>query len=160
MVHVEHVKGEGTYGMPRNVLVFDDSAEILKKYLDVRAARLKRHGKTSKAMFPPIFSENEYYQQQSFGRLKKCVEEALGVGFEIRAGRRSFGQRRIDQGNDSDVSYAMGHSTTKATERYYGRVKESSVNERMLAMDRARDIEGRPRTGGDAWVRTAKTVGF
>lgn len=112
------------------------------------------YGKTSKTMFPPIFSENEYYQQQSFGRLKKCVEEALGVGFEIRAGRRSFGQRRIDQGNDiSDVSYAMGHSTTKTTERYYGRVKKSSVNERMLAAE-SRASAGRSPGTEDVWVRS------
>lgn len=54
----------------------------------------------------------------------------------------------------------MRYSLIKTTERYYGRVKEAGVNERMLEMDRARDVDGCSRTGGNVWVRTQRMVGF
>ena len=55
------------------------------------------------------------------------------VGLEIRAGRRSFGQRALDNGQDlSDISVAMGHMSTKTTERYYCRLGNEKAVENMF----------------------------
>lgn len=135
-VHVEHVKGEGTWGDPRNVPIFDGTEDIFRKYLAMRAEYLRGIGIESRAMFATS-SGSEFYAQQSFCRLKEPVEEILGVRIELRSGRRAFGQRRIDEGNQiSDVSYAMGHNSTKTTEQYYARVREDDVNARMLGRQR------------------------
>ena len=84
VVHVEHVKGEGTWGEPRNVLIMDGVEDIFRKYLGMRAEVLREHGIESRAMFPPLKGDAEFYCQQSFGRLKKVVEDILGTKFELR----------------------------------------------------------------------------
>ena len=59
-------------------------------------------------MFPPLNNSNEFYTQQGFCRMKACVEKEIGVRFQLRAGRRAFGQRLLDSGNRiEDVSVAI-----------------------------------------------------
>ena len=141
VVHVEHVKGEGTWGEPRNVLIMDGVEDIFRKYLGMRAEVLREHGIESRAMFPPLKGDAEFYCQQSFGRLKKVVEDILGTKFELRSGRRAFGQRLLDKGNlIEDVSVAMGHASTKTTEGYYARGREDIVMNRILSRERGQEV--------------------
>ncbi|MBR4503391.1 MAG: site-specific integrase [Candidatus Methanomethylophilaceae archaeon] len=133
IIHVVHVKGEGRYGEPRSVLLMDGVEDIVQHYLDVRASKLAERGKESRSMFPPLNNSNEFYTQQGFCRMKACVEKEIGVRFQLRAGRRAFGQRLLDSGNRiEDVSVAMGHSSTKTTEGYYARNSENQVIKRIL----------------------------
>ena len=133
IIHVVHVKGEGRYGEPRSVLLMDGVEDIVQRYLDVRAAKLAERGKESRSMFPPLNNSNEFYTQQAFCRMKARVENELGVRFQLRAGRRAFGQRLLDSGNRlEDVSVAMGHSSTKTTEGYYARNSEDQVIRRIM----------------------------
>ena len=133
IVHIEHVKGEGRYADPRNVLIVGGVEDIILRYLDSRVEKLREAGKESRAMFPPLNNDSEFYSQQAFCSLKKCVEEELGEKFDLRSARRAFGQFLLDCGNRiEDVSVAMGHSSTKTTEGYYARNREEQVMDRIL----------------------------
>ena len=133
-VWIEKVKGAGTYGLPRIAPIMDDVEDIFKKYLKVRERMVGIHGFNGKAMFPNLrYPDRVYLSQQSFGSLKRPVEKALGERLEIRAGRRSFGQRALDNGQDlMDISVAMGHMSTKTTERYYCRLGNERAVENMF----------------------------
>lgn len=132
VVHVEHVKGEGSWGQARNAPVMDGAEDILEKYLLARERMLRAHKKTTRAMFTPLENDNEFYSQQGFARIKKSIEEILDTKFQLRSARRAFGQRLIDSGNRlDDVSVAMGHASTKTTEGFYARSKESDVFDRI-----------------------------
>ena len=78
---------------------------------------------TINAMFPNFrYPVRKYLCQQAFCRLKQRVEIHMGVKFELRAGRRSFGQRALDDGQElENVSVAMGHASTRTTELFYAR---------------------------------------
>ena len=116
------IRDEGTWGKPRTILLMDGVEDIIPRYLDVRKQKLEECGKTSDSLFPPIQNENEFYCQQKFCNLKKCVETIVGEKFELRAGRRSYDQRLLNKGNRvEDVSVAMGHCSTRTTELYYAR---------------------------------------
>ncbi len=139
ILYIEHVKGEGTWGMPRNVLAMDDTEDIFVKYMGMRENVLSKYGKNVRAMFPPLQNDREFYTQQAFGRLKEAVEKELNVKYELRAGRRAFGQRLLDKGNRlEDVSVAMGHNSTKTTEGYYARCRDSLVMANILANERSK----------------------
>ena len=52
------------------------------------------------------------------------MEDDIGVRFELRQCRRTFGQRNLDRGLDIEsASVLMGHATTDTTERFYSRMK-------------------------------------
>lgn len=133
-VWIEKVKGAGTYGLPRIAPIMDGAEDIFEKYLKERGHRVDvcRYG--GNAMFPNLrYPDRVYLSQQSFNALKRPVEDALGERLEIRAGRRSFGQRALDNGQDlSDISVAMGHMSTKTTERYYCRLGNEKAVENMF----------------------------
>ncbi len=113
-------------------LIMDGVEDIFRKYLGMRVEVLREHGIESREMFPPLKGNVEFYCQQSFGRLKKVVEDIRGTRFELRSGRRAFGQRLLDKGNlIEDVSVAMGHASTKTIEGYYARGREDIVMNRI-----------------------------
>ncbi len=67
------------------------------------------------------------------GRREFSGRNGETIRFQLRAGRRAFGQRLLDSGNRiEDVSVAMGHSSTKTTEGYYARNSENQVIKRIL----------------------------
>ena len=56
--------------------------------------------------------------------IKHVVEEDLGIKFDLRQCRRTFGQRYLDKDLDIEsVSVLMGHASTKTTERFYSRMR-------------------------------------
>ncbi len=63
--------------------------------------------------------------------MKSIVEKEIGIEFDLRACRRTYGQMAIDEGLDLDtVSVLMGHNTTKTTETYYCRKRpETAIRE-------------------------------
>ena len=132
-IHVEHVKGEGSWGHKRNVPVMDGGEVILEKYLIMREEKLRSLGRTSAAMFPPLRTGKEFLTQQAFGRLKAPIEEIIGIRFQLRDGRRAFGQRMLDSGYKLElVSRSMGHDTVVTTQKYYANFSESQVLEEIF----------------------------
>lgn len=139
-IYIEKVKGQGTYGIPRTSPIMDDVEDIFEKYLERRKLILPLYSR-SKAMFPNFIyrSKDPYLSQQNFCKLKIPIENELGIKFEIRAGRRAFGQRAIDRGqNLTDISVVMGHTSTRTTERYYCRMKNDNALENMFRVKNGR----------------------
>ncbi len=129
-----HVKGEGTYGLPRTVPLHPDVREILSLYLILRKKWLADNKVNSHALFPSKDSADGYLSGNSIRRLKDTVEEDLGVKFDLRMCRRTFGQRYLDNNVDIEsVSVLMGHASTKTTEGFYSRKRLDR------AMDNARN---------------------
>ncbi len=61
-----------------------------------------------------------YLEARKIRILKSMVEEDLGMKFDFRKCRRTFGQRAIDEGQSMhDVSLVMGHATTATTQKDY-----------------------------------------
>lgn len=134
-IYIQHVKGEGRWGRRRSAPVMDGVEDILEKYLTMRSRRLEMLGMTSTAMFPPFRSDREFLTQQGFGRLKKPVEDTLGVKFELRDGRRAYGQRLLDRGYALElVSISMGHSTVETTQKFYANYRQQKVLDDIFAM--------------------------
>ena len=101
----------------------------------MRAERLRSFGIESDAMFPSFRSDREFMRQQSFGRLKERVERILGVRFELRDGRRAYGQRMLNAGYPIElVSKSMGHASIETTQKFYADYQERSVLDRIFQM--------------------------
>ena len=65
--------------------------------------------------------------------IKHVVEEDLGIRFDLRQCRRTFGQRYPDNGLDIEsVSVQMGHASTKTTEGFYGRKRPDMAIENAI----------------------------
>lgn len=134
-IFVQHVKGEGTWGRRRSVPVMDGVEDVLERYLSMRAEKLRSFGIESDAMFPSFRSDREFMRQQSFGRLKERVERILGVRFELRDGRRAYGQRMLNAGYPIElVSKSMGHASIETTQKFYADYQERNVLDRIFQM--------------------------
>ncbi len=117
-----HVKGEGTYGLPRTVPLHPDVREILSLYLILRKKWLVDNNLNSHALFPSKDSADGYLSGNAIRSIKATVEDDLDVKFDLRMCRRTFGQRYLDSDVDIEsVSVLMGHASTKTTEGFYSR---------------------------------------
>ncbi|HUL39610.1 MAG TPA: hypothetical protein VLU38_04895, partial [Methanomassiliicoccales archaeon] len=112
--------------------------EAVLRFLKARDDRLKRLG-LEEAI--PLIPANHhgvagYYSASSLRELKMKVQRRLPADFpdfSLKTFRASFCQMNIDRDPSliSDVSYAMGHSSTRTTEAFYGRVKQDKALERI-----------------------------
>lgn len=130
VVHVEHVKGEGSYGEPRTVFIRPEGRELLTKYLRARKIQVERNCPMNQALFPTMRDQEDgFFSTNGIEKLKRLVESETGIKFDLRKCRRTFGQMYLDQdlGVDS-VSVMMGHATTKTTETYYCRKRQEVAN--------------------------------
>ncbi len=67
-------------------------------------------------------AKDEFCSGNSLRKYKAIVEDDLGIRFDLRMCRRTFGQRYLDRDLDIEsVSVLMGHSSTKTTESFYSR---------------------------------------
>ncbi len=133
-IYVRNVKGKGKWGRERTVPIMDGVSDIIEKYMIYRARKLEELGIVSNSMFPPLRSNSEFVCQQAFGHFKARVEKEIGAKFELRSGRRAFGQRALDAGHElKDVSKVMGHCTTKTTESFYASFDQEASCGNMLA---------------------------
>ena len=131
---VRHPKGEGKYARQRYAPILPPARQAVLDYLIARERRLEELG--SKNAIPLIPAKHQdgvaFYSESRFRAIKAKVEVATpGVRFSLKTFRDTFCQMNIDlqPGNLTAVSVAMGHSTTKTTERHYGRMRsESALN--------------------------------
>ena len=128
LLDIVHVKGEDTYGEPRCVPVPPSFRAILRTYLSMRPYH---NPDASPALFPPSRGSNLYLAGNSIRKILSLACEDLGIEFDPRKLRRSFGQHYLDSGIDSieSVSVLMGHASTKTTELYYARRRNSRAIE-------------------------------
>ena len=132
-----HVKGEATYGEERIVPIRKEIRPVVERYLKARTKWIFDNRCASKALFPSDSSEDGFLCGNSLRRMKDLVQQDLQIRFDLRECRRTFGQRYIDQNLElSSVSVLMGHSSTRTTERFYGRQKN------LMAIEKARKTWG------------------
>ncbi len=130
-LHAVEVKGDKRYGEPRFTAIHPDAIPFLRRYLRVRAEMLTRKYIVTDVLFPAVqdfYHGDGFYSSNGTSELRKLVMRETGVMYDLRACRRTFGQFAIDSNVDIEaVSSMMGHATTKTTENYYGRKKNSAA---------------------------------
>jgi len=73
-----------------------------------------------------------YFHQAEWSKLKKQIQEAAGLRFKWKDFRSTFAQTCIDNGAKVEsVSRLLGHSSTKTTEAYYGRIRNDKAMEEV-----------------------------
>ena len=105
--------------------------------MKAREVWLNSHGIESKALFVSqhVSNRGEHLSSNGIRNMKVYVEKEIGVKFDLRECRRTFGQRYLDKDIDIEtVSVLMGHSSTKTTETFYGRRKNAKAIEKVEAM--------------------------
>lgn len=132
-----HVKGEATYGQEREVPVPPEIRELLLMYVLGRKKWCMDNNCHSSAFFPSKDSDDGFCSGNTLRRWKDMVQDKVGVKFDLRLCRRTFGQRYLDRDLDIEsVSVLMGHASTKTTEGFYSRKKLNR------AMEKARNVWG------------------
>lgn len=117
-----HVKGEASYGLPRRVPIPPEVRPIITNWLLLRQKWLTDNSLDSPALFPSKSSDDGFLSGNSLRVIKHVVEEDLGIKFDLRQCRKTFGQRYLDKDLDIEsVSVLMGHASTKTTEGFYSR---------------------------------------
>jgi integrase len=127
-IYVRHPKGEGKYARQRFAPILPPARQIVIDYLNAREKHLRELG-IMKAV--PLIPANHkdgigFYSETRFRGIKEKVRAMTpGLQFSLKTFRDTFCQMNIDRnpGNLSAVSVLMGHSTTKTTERHYGRMR-------------------------------------
>ncbi len=128
IIHYELVKGEETYGEPRNVPIPQELIPVMKQYLYDRDVYLAAHHAKSSALFFQLGGKFDHLSGNSIRTSKKIVEALIGQKFELRDCRRGFGDMYIKKGlSIEQVSVLMGHASTRTTEHYYCRKCEREV---------------------------------
>lgn len=116
LMSITHVKGEDSYGEARTVPVHPDVYPIMRKYLELRKTWLESNDLRSRALFPSMDSDDGYLSGNRLRSIKKIVEDDLGVEFQLRTCRRTYGQLLSDDSVDIEsISVSMGHHSTKTT---------------------------------------------
>lgn len=132
---VMHPKGEGSYGKPRLTIVDPQMYPFLLRYFQCRAEYVADHGLTTRALFPGGYSEGGYMQGNTIRNLKSIASDEIGVDFDLRTCRRTFGQRLIDAGVSIEmVSKLMGHKNTVTTENSYCSMSNGFAVDQVTAM--------------------------
>ena len=88
------------------------------------------------ALFPALRDQDDgYYTSNGIRMLKSIVEKETGVRFDLRACRRTYAQKAIDEGlSPQGVSKMIGHRYTMTTERYYCRMRQEDANQAALKL--------------------------
>lgn len=138
-IWVRHPKGEKRYARQRTAPVLPPARAAVLRFLEAREKRLKEKGIESEALIPA--RHGGVYSENLFRRMKKALEEKVNldldanISFQIKDFRAVFCQRSIDRGAKIDaVAVAMGHSSTKTTETFYGRMRTEKALEELNAV--------------------------
>jgi integrase/recombinase XerD len=100
----------------------------MDKHLKAREIKLRSLKIQSRALFPPLRNKTVFIYYSSLAKLKANIEKYIREKFEHRSGRRTFGQRALDSGQDlHDTSIAMGHASVMTTQKYYADRKQTTA---------------------------------
>jgi len=131
-IWVRHPKGEKRYARQRTAPILPPARKAVLRYLEDRKDRLAKLGVESEVLIPAY--HGGVYSSTGFRRMKAELERKVNldldanIAFNIKDFRAVFCQQNIDRGVTTDaVAVAMGHSSTKTTETYYGRMKTQSA---------------------------------
>ena len=96
-----HVKGEATYSQPREVPIPPEICQLILTYLLARQKWVVDNSVKSQALFPSKDSDDGFLSGNAIRKIKEVVEADLGIEFDLRECRRTFGQRYLD--SDLDI---------------------------------------------------------
>jgi integrase/recombinase XerD len=133
-IWVRHPKGEGKYGKQRTVPIPPQIRPHIQKYLLARAEQLKKYQIGYCEQLIPNFTKEgtSYFSDGGFRKLKYPLEKEAGIRFKLKDFRSSYAQNLKDRGISIEVvSKALGHTSTKTTERFYARIRDASVFEEI-----------------------------
>ena len=133
-MRVEHPKGKGSYGEHRLVPIPTPVRPAIVRYLKARERMLTERGICSaKPLLCSARHPDEPISSNRMRHLKRKVETQTGVKFELRTLRRTYGQRLLNRNVPIEsVSIALGHSSTRTTEKYYCRKDADSARAEIL----------------------------
>jgi site-specific recombinase XerD len=132
-IYIEHVKGEEPWRRSRPTPFLDGGGGFMKRYLEAREIKLKTLNVRTRVLFPLLRDKAEFVSHNSLFKLKINVEQNIEEKFELRCGRRTFGQSALDSGQElHDTSIAMGHASIVTTQKYYADRKQSVAVSNML----------------------------
>ena len=120
-IYLDVVKGEHSYGEHREIPIIPQFLPIIRRYLDARRSLLGSQSVSSDYVF---FSLDTFTitTDKTIRLIRRIAENDLGLEFDGRMCRRTYGQYLKDRGVPIEsISVDMGHSTTKTTETYYAR---------------------------------------
>jgi len=127
-IWVRHPKGEKRYARQRTAPILPPARAAVLRYLEARKKRITEKGIETEALIPAY--HGGFYSSNGFRRMKAELEGKVNLdldgelSFQIKDFRATFCQQSIDRGAKIDaVAVAMGHSSTKTTETYYGRMR-------------------------------------
>lgn len=131
-------KGQGKWARQRTEPILPPARESVIRFLKARKDRLRELGLDEALPLIPAYHRGAvgFYSSGKFRELKKIVQSRLPADFpdfSLKTFRASFCQMNIDRDPSltSDVSYAMGHASTRTTEAFYGRIKQDKALERI-----------------------------
>ncbi len=131
-IHLKIVKGMDSYGKPRDALILPRMVPFIKRYLEWRKGYLRSAGKECKHYF---FSLDECHMvsDNTIREQRRWAEEDLGIEYDGRKCRRSYGQYLKDSGVEIEaISSLMGHNNTDTTEDYYARISPDMALDKAL----------------------------
>ena len=145
ILHVSNPKGKGRYTTGRSVMIIKSIHETMLTFLLKRDRYLRKyHQPDAEPLIPycPFWRPHKarYFSQSEWAKLKKKIQKVAGIHFKWKDFRSTFAQVCIDNGAKIEsVSRLLGHSSTKTTEAYYGRIRNDKAMEEV-----AQALEKRP----------------
>ena len=101
------------------------------------------HARRFAIVFPSKGSKSGFLSDNTIRQIKGVVEDDIGVEFELRQCRRTFGQRNLDRGLDIEsASVLMGHVTTNTTERFYSCMKLEKAQQNLKQVWESSAVNG------------------
>jgi len=139
-IRVKNPKGKGKYGRERKAVILPAARPAIVRFLKARKAYLEKFGfgQDAAPLVPSVRGRTKpcIYSSNSFRRCKKLIDARLPAGFEqfsLKTFRATFLQIVMKDHPEllEDVSYSMGHSSTKTTQQYYRLIDEDKTVERI-----------------------------
>ncbi len=131
-IHLDVVKGIGSYGKPRDAMVLPKMIPMLNAYLGWRKRYLDDNGFDS-PYYLFVQNKDTMASDQLIKKIRPYAEKDLYMEYDGRKCRRSYGQYMKDCGVPIEaISVLMGHSSTKITEGYYARMPSAMAMESAM----------------------------
>ncbi len=128
--HVEHPKGEGSYGELRDAPLRPECLPFLRRYLKRRKEKMVERP-DNELLFPALRDDIDgKLSANSITRMVRFVgNDAAVVKLDLHKCRRTYGQMLLDEGASiEEVSVLMGHASTATTEKYYCRRRQQQAS--------------------------------
>lgn len=134
--YIRHPKGENSWGNKATIPIIPSLRPYVLEYLDKREKRLNERGiEDCVALLPNLNTrkdKGDFYIAQTLLKMRYDLIDASGVDFDFRMLRRCCGQFLRDRGVAIDaVSKILRHKTTRTTELYYARIRDSKAYEEV-----------------------------